>query len=542
MNNNLDYSCYTVIDDAGADDGTGNLKISRACARALCCLAFAAAVLYSVCFTGVGVYPQLSLFVFTCVSLVLLYAGINVAGAHKPPRQEPDENDGKTDGQPPRLSVNKKAFKWAVPLLIISSFNAVFELRFFSYVNVLVVHLMFAALIFSAITGESNDLSDVGGWVNILKTMFPNLKFPFQIFKRGFEKKAQKSSGAASPGIAVRVMLGGLLAVPVLLLITTALMSADAVFAHIVDAAFGYIFKININIFGHTIAIAAATVYFTAYVYNAGKFTPSEAKLPQISPDTVIGFTFLFLINALFLFFCVIQTAFLFTGGFMKLPGDIVYSAYAREGFFQLLFVTIINFGVIIIFLKIFPSSAKNRMLRIMLFMLCVFTGVLIASSFYRMSMYTVAYGYTDIRMNVYTFLAMEAVLILVTFRYLWKPGLNISFLKRYIIIGAVFYMAANISSSAYVVGRLNVNRLYAGYGIDIYPLCNSAETTGLLAEIYGAPEFAAATDADEKFYVHKQLLDRAGGSAGPWQNISVIRVIGLYRARALELPHLLIK
>jgi len=531
-----DSGAYTIGSeaynpDSGAyatDGGAYNLKIDSSAARILSGFALAAAVLYSLCFTGRNIYPKLSLFVFTCVSIILLYAALKKTALLK----------------------NKKAFMWAVPLIVISSFNAIFDLRFFSYVNVVIVHLMFAALVFSAIKDARNDLSDLFGWHNLLKTIFPNIKIPFRIFRHSFEGKRQKTSG-----ILVRIALGTLLAAPVLAVITAALMGADAVFAVIMKKVFNGLFAVDIiNIIGHIIAIMAAMVYFTAYVYNAEVFTSSKACLPQKNPDNIIGFTFLFLINILFLFFCVIQTAFLFAGGFMKLPEGIVYSAYAREGFFQLLFVTVINFGVIIIFLKIFPSCVNSKMLKTMLVMLCFFTGILIISSFYRMSLYTAAYGYTDIRMNVIVFLSMETVLIYVSFRYLFKP--NINFLGRYIYIALVFYMAANIMSSAYVVGRLNVNRLYAGYDIDIGPLCQSAETVGLLAEIYNTPEFAAQTNDNEKELVYAILTDSGNRNArmiftdsdnrniyvtltdygdngiGPWQNISLIAALSERRLK----------
>lgn len=60
-----------------------------------------------------------------------------------------------------------------------------------------------------------------------------------------------------------------------------------------------------------------------------------EEKKSRKNP--VIAITFLSMITAVYLIFCVIQAVFLFTGGRL-LPEGYTYSEYAHQGFFQLLF------------------------------------------------------------------------------------------------------------------------------------------------------------------------------------------------------------
>lgn len=469
----------------------------------ICAFAFTAAVLYSICFTGTKIYPQLSLFVFTIVSVAMLYTVLSKIVYLE----------------------NKKAFKWAVPVIIVSSCNAFFHLNFFSYANVLAIHLMLAALAFSAVRGVDNNLSDISGWINLLKVIFGNLTAPFRIFQLVFKIKKEKQSN-----VLARVAIGVALAMPLLVVLTFILMDADAVFGAIMNNILKSTAEINVNLFGHISAIFIATIYLTGYIYNLKNLKPSKTTLSQFKIDVVIGSTFLSLINFLFLFFCIIQTAFLFTGGYMSLPDGIVYSAYAREGFFQLLFVTVINFGVIIIFLKLFPDCVKSKLLKSLIIMLCAFTGILIASSFYRMFLYIDAYGFTDIRMMVITFLSMEAVLIAVTLRHLYKP--DVDFLKRYIYIAVVFYVLVNITSSAYVVGRLNLNRFYAGKDLDVTPLCRSTETAGLLAEVFDTDEFSMRLSDDQVRASYDALVKFTQEDDGGWQNISVISNFGIRRAK----------
>lgn len=467
--------------------------------------ALAAAALYSVCFTGVKVFPQLSLFVFMTVSVVMLYVVLR------------------------KLSYleNKKAFRWAVPVIIVSSYNAVFHLNFFSYANVLAIHLMFAALAFSAVRGVDNNLSNLSGWINLLKVILGNFVAPFRIFQLFFKSRKEKRSN-----VLARVAIGVVLAIPVLIVLTVILMDADAVFGVIMNKIIKSAVVANENIFGHIAAISIVAIYLTGYIYNLKNLKPSKTDLPQFKIDVVIGSTFLSLINILFLFFCVIQTAFLFTGGYMSLPEGIVYSAYAREGFFQLLFVTVINFGVLLIFLKLFPECVKSKLVKSLIIMLCIFTGILILSSFYRMFLYIDAYGFTDIRMMVITFLFMETVLIAVTLRYLYKP--NFDFLKIYIYIAVAFYILVNITSSAYVVGRLNINRFYAGKDLDIVPLCRSAETAGLLAEVFESDEFSIRLTDDQTRAAYDALVQFSQTDDNRWQNISIVSRLGVRRAKEI--------
>ena len=57
--------------------------------------------------------------------------------------------------------------------------------------------------------------------------------------------------------------------------------------------------------------------------------------------------TMLFIVNFVFVLFLISEISKL-CGNFLKVPKGYIYSSYAREGFFQLLFVTLINFGIIL--------------------------------------------------------------------------------------------------------------------------------------------------------------------------------------------------
>ena len=56
-----------------------------------------------------------------------------------------------------------------------------------------------------------------------------------------------------------------------------------------------------------------------------------------------------------------IQILFLFLRLDQGLPDGVTYSQYAREGFWQLLLVSLINFGTVLVCVRIF---ADNRILK----------------------------------------------------------------------------------------------------------------------------------------------------------------------------------
>ncbi len=122
----------------------------------------------------------------------------------------------------------------------------------------------------------------------------------------------------------------------------------------------------------------------------------------------MIAVTFLSMVTVVYLLFCGIQVLFLFTGGRL-LPEGYTYAEYARQGFFQLLFVCICNLALVLFCLAVFQ---RHRVLRILLLVFSGCTYIMIASSAYRMLLYISTYHLSFLRVLVLWFLAMLAVLM----------------------------------------------------------------------------------------------------------------------------------
>ena len=386
------------------------------------------ALIYTISFTGIQVYPQLSFFLFCGITVVLLYSLLKRLGWLNHPR----------------------AFLWAVPLMTLAGFNLVFGRSVFTYINVAAVWILFAFIIFGAISGAKYPFGALFFWGNTFKVLPGNVRAGTHIWvATGKATKITKNHPA------VRFLIGVGIAIPLAFIIILLMMSADQVFATLISDFFAGYEEPNLaRFFGHIIVIFVASIFFAGYVYNARFMKHSEAWFKPFKLDNVVALAFLLVLNLVFLAFCYVQLAYLFMGGFNSLPGDIVFADYARQGFFQLLFITIINFSVIIFFLQIYRDQARTGVIRLMLVMLTLFTGVLIASSFYRMNMYMQVFGFTPLRMAVITFLVMAVLLCVFTLVALFKDKFDV--MRFYLIIGMVFLVVANVSASGFVSGRLN--------------------------------------------------------------------------------------
>nr|WSW62282.1 DUF4173 domain-containing protein [Streptomyces sp. NBC_00998] len=112
----------------------------------------------------------------------------------------------------------------------------------------------------------------------------------------------------------------------------------------------------------------------------------------------------LVVLNLLFAGFNAVQLAVLF-GGYDKVleSTGLTYAEYARQGFWQLLWATLLTLAVIALALRwASRAGAGDRgFVRVVLGTLCALTLVVVASALRRMDLYVDAYGLTRLRVSV---------------------------------------------------------------------------------------------------------------------------------------------
>lgn len=103
----------------------------------------------------------------------------------------------------------------------------------------------------------------------------------------------------------------------------------------------------------------------------------------------------------------------------MQLPSGYTYARYAREGFFQLLFVCILNVIIVLLGSGLF----RKINIKCILILITLCTYIMIASSAYRMGLYVSEYGLTATRLCVFWALGVIALFMLGVILSICKPA-----------------------------------------------------------------------------------------------------------------------
>ncbi|MYT36075.1 DUF4173 domain-containing protein [Streptomyces sp. SID8356] len=203
---------------------------------------------------------------------------------------------------------------------------------------------------------------------------------------------------------------------------------------------------------------AAAPVRWDGIAVKRGK---PRARMEWALPLVVL--------NLLFAAFITLQLVVLL-GGYEKVreATGLDHAQYARQGFWQLLWATLLTLLVIALALRWAPrGSARDRTLvRAVLGTLCVLTLVVVASALRRMDLYVDEYGLTRLRISV---AAMELWLGVVFVLILAAGVFGTRFLPRAIAVSAAgAVLAFGLVSPDALVAEQNVRRFEDRGSIDL--------------------------------------------------------------------------
>ncbi len=253
------------------------------------------------------------------------------------------------------------------------------------------------------------------------------------------------------------VFFGILIALPLLFIILLLLCSADAVFCNIFDYLLGdlpeYIF--TGSIWG--IAALFLFAFFASYCIMCRLTARNiqEEVADRRTAEPVIGITFTGIISLVYLIFCFIQIVYLF-GGLGTLPEGYTYAKYAREGFFQLVFVCLINLALVLICQKRFR---RNNILKGILVFISLCTYIMIASSAYRMILYIHVYHLTFLRLLVLWGLCVILLLISGSLIMIFHESFPLT--KYCVATVTVMYLIFSFAHPDYWIARYNLSHVY---------------------------------------------------------------------------------
>ena len=260
-----------------------------------------------------------------------------------------------------------------------------------------------------------------------------------------FVKKG-KSEGTRR---AVYVGLGLVIACPIFFVIAALLSSADAFFRQITD---GLLAMINLgSVFG--VIFHVVFWYFGTYmlVSNLCKKSLREEVKDHRHGEPILAITVTSLLTVMYLLFSGIQIFGLFLGQ-LQLPEGYTYAQYAREGFFQLLGVSVFNLIAVLFCLAFFKES---KILKGILTVMSLCTFIMIASSAMRMILYISSYDLTFLRIIVLWALAVLFLLFVCVVVSIYKPDFP---LFRYgMVIVTVCYIGLAFSHPDYICAKYNL-------------------------------------------------------------------------------------
>lgn len=294
--------------------------------------------------------------------------------------------------------INKKAYFMLIPITLILISDPIIKIDASNkFLNVMVLFILVSIFLF-LLVNKNYKIS-----VNNISLMFK--LFPDKIFSnlKYLKPSITKEKNKKIVNVILGLAIGAGISFVILLLLT----SADDYFD-----AFLSKFSISINLdFDNVILFIIWFIIMFSIsinVYKNKDIKMKEFGLKKI--DNTIIITVLSVINFVFVLFLISEISKL-CGNFLQLPKGYIYSSYAREGFFQLLFVTLINFSIISFLMYKTNGIKENRIVRNLIFLLIAFSIILIFNSYYRMYLYIDKFGFTVLRLQVMLFLTMEVVL-----------------------------------------------------------------------------------------------------------------------------------
>lgn len=245
------------------------------------------------------------------------------------------------------------------------------------------------------------------------------------------------------------VLLGLLIAAPLLLVVVSLLGSADAVFRQMTDAWIDNINPSNVA----NVVFRIVFLFLAAYLlmsFLCRKVIQEEVQ-DHRKGEPALAITVTALLSAVYLLFSGIQIVCLFLGK-MQLPEGYTYAMYAREGFFQLLAVSALNLVIVLAAMSFFRD---NRALKIILTIMSCCTFIMIASSALRMIIYIRYYYLTFQRILVLWALAVLFLLFVGVIVGIYRQSFP---LFRYsMTVVALLYLALSFSHPDYLIARVNV-------------------------------------------------------------------------------------
>ncbi len=299
--------------------------------------------------------------------------------------------------------------------------------------------------------------------VDFFKALFvlPFYSFEF-LFKALFAGKARKGGE-----LFLKILLGiGITIVPTIVVFS--LLSYDEsftrllsdildfnfldVFSHIISLGFGI--PIGMYLFGLFVS-SSDNKCSDIITVNSCREASCRIKVVPI-PTVLVAVTPLILVYVIFF---ISQWQYYVSAFSGVLPEGFIYSDYAREGFFQLCTVSIINL-IIIVCVALFMRRCDGRpsaLFKVLAILFSVFTLILISTAVAKMVMYIDCYGLTQRRLYATWTMAILAIVFVLII--LWQFIPKIKIITASLSVCVILFTVLSLSNADALIARYNIDR-----------------------------------------------------------------------------------
>lgn len=291
------------------------------------------------------------------------------------------------------------------------------------------------------------------GTTRLVTRLFHNINF----FPKMRPEKMSKRSWSVLKGLAILV--------PLFFIFLSLFASADAVFASYLTDIQTWLEKwLEFDLwFEHALFITVLTFAFT--LFFAGTFFnryPHQARSDiehrgGTEAIVVLGGTVL-----LFAVFLVIQGVTMFGGEAALRSLNLTYSEYARSGFDQLIWVSVLV-AALILTIRHFITHKVSNVFIVLQAALVGETMLVLVSAFMRMSLYVQTYGYTPARLFAYWVMLTLGILLLLLLANIIQRESQVVLMRRALVVLGICAVIFSYSTPDALSAKLNVDRAARG-------------------------------------------------------------------------------
>lgn len=326
------------------------------------------------------------------------------------------------------------------------------------------------AYLFFSVTNEKTDIERF-----IVIAFFKSLmEVPLSRFGAQISITADVS-GKSNAGNRLKSFLAGIIVtIPLTIIIGALLMSADAGMEDMLSGLVTAVFTDDIQTFVYQMLIAfPLSLYLFSMMYNhvynwevscidhekSENFMDHNRCIPNM-----VMYTAVTPVLILYVMFFFSQASYFLSAFSNSLPQGYSYAEYARRGFFELFWITLINLGILTFmnYLSKQGGRVKPAALKIYSVIISVFTLILITTAVSKMIMYISAFGLTELRLYTTWFMILCAVLfifiIIKQFRFDFR-------FSRWTLFAFTFMFALLcFSRTDALIARFNISMYNSGY------------------------------------------------------------------------------